>query len=274
MQRCDSIEEILQMKLLARLLKQTRAQTAPISNSTTSDLPTFETLLPKAPELREQFIEYVKELNYAGGLYHRLDFGSGLIINGRCNMVKYLCFYDLPMSLEGMTILDVGTSSGYFALECARRGGEVTAIDIVENQFFEIFSSLANVKINYIKKDIYEVDAKFGQFDVVVCGSLLEHLPDPFGALRKIRSVCKGKAIISTACPEDSGSNVRPVCEFNGWKAEGGSHWSYWRIGEVALKNMLTVAGFAHAINERYFTLVSEPGYGIYSPHVVMTGLV
>jgi 2-polyprenyl-3-methyl-5-hydroxy-6-metoxy-1,4-benzoquinol methylase len=262
------------MKLLARLLKQTRAPTEPISHSIASAKPTFEALLPKTPELKEQFIEYVKIVNNSGGLYHQLDFGDGLIINGRCNMARYVCFYDLPISLEGMTILDIGTSSGYFALECIRRGGEVTAIDIVDNQFLEVFASLTNEKVNYIKKNIYEIDAEFGQFDVVVCGSLLEHLPDPFGALRKIRSVCKGEAIISTACPEDSGSSARPVCEFHGWEAEEGSHWSYWRIGAVALKNMLTAAGFAHAINERYFTLVGEPGYGISSPHIVMTGLV
>jgi hypothetical protein len=64
------------------------------------------------------------------------------------------------------------------------------------------------------------------------------------------------------------------VCEFHGWKAEDGDFWSYWRIGAVALKNMLTAAGFAHAINERHFALVSEPGYGFYSPHIVMTGVV
>jgi SAM-dependent methyltransferase len=262
------------MKLLDRLLKQTRAPTELIAHRTTSSLPTLEALLPESPELTAQFIEYVKIVNHAGGLYHRLDFGNGLIINGRYDMAKYVYFYDLPVSLEGKTILDVGTSSGYFALECARRGGEVTAIDIFDNQFFEVFLSLTNTKMHYIKKNIYEIDANFGQFDIVLCGSLLVHLPDPFGALRKLRSVCREKAIVSTDCPEDSSSNERPVCEFHGWKSEDGDFWSYWRIGAVALKNMLTAAGFTHALNERHYTLVSEPGYGSYSPHIVMTGLV
>ena len=74
--------------------------------------------------------------------------------------------------------------------------------------------SFTNANIHYVKKNIYELEAEFGQFDVVVCGSLLLHLPDPFGAIRKIRNVCREQAIVSTACPHDSMTNSRPVCEF------------------------------------------------------------
>ena len=174
------------MKLLSRLMKQTRAPTEPIPDGSDSSLPTFEALLPKTPELRSQFIEYVKIVNNSGGLYHQLDFGNGLVTNGWCNMAKFIRFYDLPTSLEGKTILDVGTSSRYFALECARGGCKVTAIDIFNNKFLEVFLSLVNVNIKYMKKSIYELDSEFCQFDIVMCGSLLLHFSDPFGTLRKI----------------------------------------------------------------------------------------
>jgi 2-polyprenyl-3-methyl-5-hydroxy-6-metoxy-1,4-benzoquinol methylase len=263
------------MKLFSRLKKQTNLLTKQLPNSSGLPQPTFEALLPKTPELRNQFIEYVKIVNDTGGLYHQLDFGNGIVINGLYNMARYILFLDLPINLEGKTILDIGTSSGYFALECARRGGRVTAIDIYENQFFDVLLSLADISITYVNKSIYEISEEFGQFDVVVCGSLLLHLPDVVGALRKVRSVCKGQAIISTACPEDSMINVHPVCEFLGQKGEDGDYWTYWNIGAIALKNMLITAGFVHAINARHFTLISEPGYRTHAnPHVVMTGLV
>lgn len=263
------------MKLFSRLMRQTNFLTKQLPDSSELPQPTFEALLPKTPELRNQFIEYLKIVNNSGGLYHQLDFGNGLVIEGHFNMTKYIGFYNLPINLERKTILDIGTSSGYFALECARRGGTVTAIDIYDNQFFELVLSLADININYVKKSIYELHGEFGQFDIVVCGSVLLHLPDPFGALRKIRCVCKDQAIISTACPEDSMINIRPACEFFGHKSEDGDHWTYWSIGAVALKNMLIAAGFTHIINERHFTLVSEPGYRDYAiPHVVVTGLI
>jgi tRNA (mo5U34)-methyltransferase len=269
------VKGIQDMNLFSRLMGQTKSLTKGLPHS--SDLPqlTFEALLPKTPELRSQFIEIVKNINNMGGLYHRLDFGDGIVINGLYNMAQYVWYYDIPIDLQGKTILDVGTSSGYFALECARRGGKVIALDIYKNQFFEVVLSLTDVNISYVKKSVYKLEKEFGQFDLVICGSLLLHLPDPFGALRKIQCVCGGQAIISTACPQDSMMNSRPVCEFLGLKADDGTHWTYWSLGAVALKSMLIAAGFTRIIHERHFTLVSEPGYRDYAiPHVVVTGSI
>ena len=74
----------------------------------------------------------VAEVNDAGGAYHRCDFGHGLVVHGDYDMTKYLADYELPDDLTDWDVLDIGTASGFFALECARRGGRVTAIDIWE----------------------------------------------------------------------------------------------------------------------------------------------
>lgn len=219
--------------------------------------------------------QFVNDVNKAGGTYHKLHLGNGLVIHGDYDMTKYVNYYNLPVSLKGKTVLDIGTSSGYFALECARRGGQVTAINIWEGPLLSRLVKFMNTDVRYVKKSIYELDTNFGQFDLVVCGSLLLHLPDPFGAIQKIRSVCRGQAIVSTSCTPDSMTNPRPVCEFVGLKALGGDYCTYWSVGAVALRNMFLLSGFSRVENELHFTLISETGQTEFAtPHVVMTGII
>jgi len=237
---------------------------------------TFESLVRQAlPDCYSKLVALVRAVNEAGGTYHQLDFGNGLVMSGDYDMYRYVRFYHLPPVLAGKTVLDIGTASGYFALECARRGAAVTAIDVYDRPLLNDLLPLLQADIRYVRKSIYELDEAFGQFDVVICGSLLLHLPDPLGAIQRIRRVCAGRAIISTTCPEESASTSRPVCEFLGLKATDGDYWFYWSLGMVALRSMLLAAGFSRVEHEEHFVLATEPGRREYvSPHVGMTGLV
>jgi tRNA (mo5U34)-methyltransferase len=218
---------------------------------------------------------YVNKVNESGGTYHKLYITDEIVIHGEYDMTKYIKYYNLPQNLKGKAVLDIGTSSGFFALECARRGGKVTAIDIWDDPLLNHLLEFMSADIRYIKKSIYDIDMEFGQFDLVICGSLLLHLPEPFEAIRRIRSVCRGKAIVSTASTSDSMTSHRPLCEFVGIKASDGDYWTYWSIGAAALKKMFMAAGFSGVEKVDHFTLKSEPGRMDYAtPHVVMTGII
>src|SRR6266851_6559866 len=133
--------------------------------------------------------DVVDDINRSGGLYHQIDLGANLLIKGEYDMTRYIDFYRIPADLSGRTVLDIGTASGFFAFECARRGAFVTAIDIWDGALFDTLKEALGLSVQYVQKNIYDLDTSFGQFDIVICTSLLLHLPDVLGAFQKISSL-------------------------------------------------------------------------------------
>jgi 2-polyprenyl-6-hydroxyphenyl methylase/3-demethylubiquinone-9 3-methyltransferase len=80
--------------------------------------------------------------------------------------------------LEGAAVLDVGCGGGILTEAMARRGARVTGIDLSDKAL-----RVAQLHLHESKLDVrYEKAAaeEFrGEFDVVTCMELLEHVPDP-----------------------------------------------------------------------------------------------
>lgn len=219
--------------------------------------------------------ELVDTINAAGGSYHRLDFGGGRVIRGTYDMAKYLEHYRLPDDLRGRTVLDVGTASGYFALECAARGANVTAIDMWDRSWLDELFELSTGSIRYVQRNLYDLDESFGCFDLVICGSVLLHVPDQLGAIQRLRRVTGGSAVVATSAVPDSEFETRPLCEFLGRRATDGDYWSYWSLSAAALTRMCLAAGFSQVDHVAHFVLQSEPGVAEHRvPHVVVTASV
>ncbi|WP_199430723.1 class I SAM-dependent methyltransferase [Qaidamihabitans albus] len=230
----------------------------------------------KALKVTDAARRLVEQVNEQGGTYHRLDLGDGLVVEGDYDMDTYLPYYGLPESLDGKSVLDVGTSSGYFAIESRRRGGQVTAIDIwPDTNLLVQLSRAFDLGIDYVSKDVYDLDSSFGEFDLVICGSLLLHLPDPLGALRALRSVTRERLIVSSAATEDSAETDQPVCHFFGARATEADYWAYWGFSACGLERLLLAAGFSRVGEVRHFDLRSEPGrMEFMTPHVSMSAYV
>jgi SAM-dependent methyltransferase len=218
--------------------------------------------------------DLVDDINRSGGIYHQIDLGGGLVVKGEYDMTRYLDFYGIPADLSGRTVLDIGTSSGFFAFQCARRGASVTAIDIWDGSLFNTLKEALGLSVQYVQKSIYELDASFGRFDIVICTSLLLHLPDVLGALQRISSVSAEVAIIATAFLDAEACRNRPHMEFVGAigkAADGSEYGTYWLMSPVALQRMLSAVGFFRVQEMSRFSLASEPGRNNYdTPHIVL----
>ncbi|HEY2931229.1 MAG TPA: methyltransferase domain-containing protein [Acidobacteriota bacterium] len=213
--------------------------------------------------------QLVEEVNRSGGAYHKIYFDGGLAIEGEYDMSKYLPHYAIPVDLDGRAVLDIGTATGFFAFECARRGAAVTAIDLWDGVLFNQVKDALGLSARYIRKSIEDLDEEFGKFDLVLCGSLLLHLRDIFGALERIYSVCAGKAILATSYLDLPGESH---CDFVGEKVscETGDYWVYWNPTPGALRKMLLAAGFRTVKEAGRFNLQSEAGRNNhFTPHIV-----
>ena len=228
-------------------------------------------------------VEFVNRVNAEGDAfgYHRIDFGDGLVMDGEYDMRDYLPEYGIPSDLTGKTVLDVGTASGFFAVEFAKRGGTVTAVDIWDGDFQRMVFRAAGVDVRYEQKDLFDLDEGFGRFDLVFCGSVLLHVWDQFNALRRLRSVCAGQAIVATAVrgrgrlwpwPRSSSGGLS---QFVGTRVESdaGEYWVTWIPDPHALVWMMKKAGFEPVEYQGNFHLRSAPGHHDYDTlHGVVHG--
>jgi 2-polyprenyl-6-hydroxyphenyl methylase/3-demethylubiquinone-9 3-methyltransferase len=90
--------------------------------------------------------------------------------------------------LRGQRVLDVGCGGGILADSMARRGAKVTGIDLATKalrvaQLHALESQTPDIEYREISAEAMAMEQP-GQFDVVTCMEMLEHVPDPESVVR------------------------------------------------------------------------------------------
>jgi tRNA (mo5U34)-methyltransferase len=150
--------------------------------------------------------------------YHTIEVAPGVETPGWFDLRPIVERLPWP-DVAGKRCLDIGTYDGFLAFELERRGAaEVLAVDIADHELwdwpprirqrgveylrakagpkkgagFEIARRLLDSSARLEQVSVYDLSPEtVGEFDVIVCGSLLLHLRDPLRALNAIRSVCR-----------------------------------------------------------------------------------
>ena len=105
--------------------------------------------------------------------------------------------------LQGKTIVDVGCGGGILAEAMAKKGAQVTGIDMGEAPLTvaQLHAMDAGVDMDYELVSAEDFAEKHsGKFDIVTCMEMLEHVPDPASIIRACQKMLKpgGKAFFST----------------------------------------------------------------------------
>ena len=105
--------------------------------------------------------------------------------------------------LAGKKVIDIGCGGGILSESMARKGATVTGIDLSEKalKVADLHSLESGVAVRYKLIAAEEMAAQeAGQFDVVTCMEMLEHVPDPSAIVRAAATLVKpgGHVFFST----------------------------------------------------------------------------
>jgi 2-polyprenyl-6-hydroxyphenyl methylase/3-demethylubiquinone-9 3-methyltransferase len=96
--------------------------------------------------------------------------------------------------LAGKKVCDVGCGGGILAESIAKKGATVTGIDLSEKalKVADLHSIESGIKVRYELISAEELAAReAGQYDVVTCMEMLEHVPDPAAIVQACAKLVK-----------------------------------------------------------------------------------
>lgn len=110
---------------------------------------------------------------------------------------------DEHTSLAGKKVIDIGCGGGILSEAMAHRGAQVTGIDMGEAPLsvarLHLLESGLEIDYRQITAEAMASECP-GQFDVVTCLEMLEHVPDPASVIRACHALVKpgGQVFFST----------------------------------------------------------------------------
>ena len=128
--------------------------------------------------------------------YHRVDLPYGLRTRGADRSETRDLV--LPESLEGKSVLDVGSALGYFSFEAEARGAErVVGVELDEDRFRDalILKQIKGSGVDFLRRDVVS-DPLDETFDHVLLLNVIHHLAEPAHALRQLASVTRERLVV------------------------------------------------------------------------------
>ncbi|MDR1045409.1 MAG: DUF1698 domain-containing protein [Candidatus Adiutrix sp.] len=144
--------------------------------------------------------------------YHRIDFGNGLITEGKKfsygdglirdqSLTFELYEPHLPKDFHGLRVLDLGANACGLSIEFAKRGADVVAVEPVEEAAVQAELVIAHFgladKIVLHRLDLFDV-LPLGKFDIICYLGLAYHIRHPQLALDMLSNICTKYLLAST----------------------------------------------------------------------------
>ena len=134
----------------------------------------------------------------------------------------------VPARLDGLSVLDIGTTNGGAAFLAEQRGASrVVAVDIYPSHWFG-FDTIAETlgsQVTFVQSSVYDLPRRLDErFDVVIFFGVLYHLRHPLLAIDALHELTSGRVYVESAiCHREDAVGLAEFypCEFAG----DGSNW-------------------------------------------------
>ena len=181
--------------------------------------------------------------------------------------------------LTGQRVLDIGCNAGFYSFELARRGAEVTAIDIDAHYLNQAHWAAAQFglceRIRFQQASVYDLVGSAERFDIVWFLGVLYHLRHPLLALDVLHEITARQMVLQTLTmpgdvvvtpPSGIGLDERNELTRHGWPcmafierelADDPTNW--WAPNHACVEAMVRSAGFRVTVRPGHEIYICEP---------------
>jgi tRNA (mo5U34)-methyltransferase len=238
--------------------------------------------------------------------YHTIDLGNGLITPGDFDYRASVAAFKFPSNMNGMTVLDVGSATGFFSFEFEKRGATVISVELpsiadwdmppgpdkeitmklmmdshnvnsVEELHhyhldgpFQFCREALNSKVKRCYSTIYDLSPqKLGVsgFDVIFVGAILLHTFSPLKALATLAPLCRGTMVISDQLLDED-IDQRPIMVYAGGETRALDGRTWWHLNRVFLEQVLKRLGFKN-VSIAGHTSITKPDGRIHHDTII-----
>lgn len=205
--------------------------------------------------------------------YHATELSDGSLAEGDWDLRGRFSDYVGHVDLDGARVLDVGAASGFLSFSAETAGArEVVSFDLdmakrqhllpfrdslyvrdheewarIQTGAFQTWKNAywythrdRGSRARVVYGDVYDLPDGIGTFDVVILGSILEHLGDPVRAIGSVAQVARERIVINTDVMEGDEALAR----FNGHPDYPERSYVFWTCTLETYRRILAICGF------------------------------
>lgn len=145
----------------------------------------------------------------------------------------------LEQFIDSGTMLDVGCAMGFFMDEAAKRGWQVTGLDVSEFATEYVQERFGHTAYH---GSLLDVELPEAPLDMVTMYDVIEHVPDPMGYIERVAEILRPGGVFELATPDIHSLPARLTGKrWIGYKL---SEEHVYYFSEATLRTMLERAGF------------------------------